>query len=111
MARGEKDMKTAKITIENVDPTVIEKLKQRAAKEGFSGYTIMLGFYAEKLANEEIVLASDQRYIDIAQRTAGELEWISEVLTISILSGKLTSPLTDEAQRLIAEIRGGEADE
>lgn len=99
-----------KVSLRDMDVTTIEKLKKRAEREGYESYNKMLVNYAERLANEDIVLASDQRYIDIAQRTLGELDWLSEVLSISILSGKLTSPLTGEAQQILADLKGEETD-
>ncbi|WP_054679490.1 hypothetical protein [Lacticaseibacillus sharpeae] len=89
------------VNLKNIDPLTVKKLQQRAAAEGFSGYTTMLEFYAKKIANEDVVLASDQRYLDLFNRLSRTLNFVDETMMVSITKGLLASPFDEDAQRML----------
>ena len=90
-----------KLQIYDFDAATVAKLKERAAKLGYSGHIEMLRDYIQRLADEDVVLASDQRYIDVINRLTATLEFVDQTLTVSIAEGKLASPFTSAAKEIL----------
>lgn len=84
-----------KLQIYDVDELTVQKLKARAKRLGYSGYLEMLREVIERLADEDVVLESDQRYLDVVMQIASTLKFVDQTLVKSIASGKLTSPFSD----------------
>lgn len=88
-----------KLQIYDVDELTVQKLKARAKRLGYSGYLEMLREVIERLADEDVVLESDQRYLDVVMQIASTLEFVDQTLVRSIASGKLTSPFDRQLEK------------